>query len=75
MLFRSIAEGKTSQLPMAIEGGRRHGMIPLSDSLVGLVHNGIVDAREAYRHASDRAGLVAAFKRQGIDTSFLEKLA
>ena len=70
-----IAEGKTSQLPMAIEGGRRHGMIPLSDSLVGLVHNGIVDAREAYRHASDRAGLVAAFKRQGIDTSFLEKLA
>jgi len=70
-----IAEGKTSQLAMAIEGGRRHGMIPLSDSLVGLVHHGLVDAREAYRHASDRAGLLAAFKRQGIDTSFVEKLA
>src|SRR5436190_2017418 len=70
-----IAEGKTSQLPMAIEGGRRHGMMPLSDSLVGLVHHGRVDAREAYRHASDRAGLIAAFKRQGIDTSFVEKLA
>jgi twitching motility protein PilT len=70
-----IAEGKTSQLPMAIEGGRRHGMMPLSDALVGLVHNGLVDAREAYRHASDRAGLLAAFKRQGIDTSFVEKLA
>jgi len=70
-----IAEGKTSQLPMAIEGGRRHGMMPLSDALVGLVHHGLVDAREAYRHASDRAGLLAAFKRQGIDTSFAEKLA
>jgi Tfp pilus assembly pilus retraction ATPase PilT len=70
-----IAEGKTSQLPMAIEGGRRHGMMPLSDALVGLVHHGLVDAREAYRHASDRAGLLAAFKRTGIDTSFAEKLA
>lgn len=70
-----IAEGKTSQLPMAIEGGRRHGMMPLSDALVGLVHNGVVDAREAYRHASDRGDLLAAFKRQGIDTSFVEKLA
>jgi len=70
-----IAEGKTSQLPMAIEGGRRYGMMPLSDALVGLVQNGIVDAREAYRHASDRGGLLAAFKRQGIDTSFIEKLA
>ncbi|HYM22405.1 MAG TPA: ATPase, T2SS/T4P/T4SS family [Vicinamibacterales bacterium] len=70
-----IAEGKTSQLPMAIEGGRRHGMMPLSDALVALVHNGVVDAKEAYRHASDRGGLLAAFKRQGIDTSFAEKLA
>jgi twitching motility protein PilT len=70
-----IAEGKTSQLPMAIEGGRRYGMVPLSDALVGLVHAGAVDAREAYRHASDRGGLLAALKRQGIDTSFAERLA
>ena len=35
-----IAEGKTSQLPMAIEGGRRHGMMPLNDALVGLVQSG-----------------------------------
>jgi len=69
-----IAEGKTSQLPMAIEGGRRHGMMPLSDTLVALVQSGVVDAREAYRHASDRAGLVAALKRQGVDTSELTSL-
>jgi twitching motility protein PilT len=70
-----IAEGKTSQLPMAIEGGRRSGMVPLNDALVALVQQGIVDAREAYRYASDRPGLLAALKRQGVDTSFVERLA
>jgi twitching motility protein PilT len=70
-----IAEGKTSQLPMAIEGGRRHGMLPLSDTLVALVQNGSIGPREAYRHASDRAGLVAALKRQGLDISELSSLS
>jgi twitching motility protein PilT len=70
-----IAEGKTSQLPMAIEGGRRYGMIPLNDALVGLIQQGTVDARDAYRYASDRAGLLAALKRHGLDTSFVERLA
>ena len=70
-----IAEGKTSQLPMAIEGGRRYGMMPLNDALVGLVQQGVVDGREAYRYASDRQGLLAALKHQGLDTSFVERLA
>jgi twitching motility protein PilT len=70
-----IAEGKTSQLPMAIEGGRRYGMMPLNDALVGLVQQGVVDGREAYRYATDRAGLLALLARQGLDTSFVEKLA
>ncbi|HEV3060153.1 MAG TPA: ATPase, T2SS/T4P/T4SS family [Vicinamibacterales bacterium] len=70
-----IAEGKTSQLPMAIEGGRRWGMMPLNDALVGLVQQGTVDGREAYRYASDRQGLLAALKHQGVDTSFVERLA
>lgn len=70
-----IAEGKTSQLPMAIEGGRRYGMMPLNDALVGLVQQGIVDGREAYRYSSDRPGLLATLKRQGIDTSFADRIA
>jgi len=70
-----IAEGKTSQLPMAIEGGRRYGMMPLNDTLVGLVQNGSVDAREAYRRSPDRPGFLAALNRQGLDTSFVERLA
>jgi len=70
-----IAEGKTSQLPMAIEGGRRYGMMPLNDALVGLVQSGAVEAREAYRQSPDRPGFLAALDRQGIDTSFVERLA
>ncbi|HZR26643.1 MAG TPA: ATPase, T2SS/T4P/T4SS family [Vicinamibacterales bacterium] len=69
-----IAEGKTSSLPMAIEGGRRYGMTPFSDSLVTLVQSGVVDIREAYRHADDRGGLLAALKRQGVDTSVIERV-
>ena len=71
----AIAEGKTSQLPMAIEGGRRYGMMPLNDALVGLVQSGTVEAREAYRQTTDRGGLLAALQRHGVDTSFVEKLA
>lgn len=70
-----IAEGKTSQLPMAIDSGRKHGMAALNDALVAFVQGGIVDSREAYRHAADQPGYLAMLKRQGIDTSFVERLA
>ena len=70
-----LAEGKTSQLPLAIEGARAAGMTPLNDALVGFVQSGAVDVREAYRHAADRPGFLALLKRQGLDTSALEKLA
>jgi len=70
-----IAEGKTSQLPMAIEGGRRYGMVPLNDALVGLVQSGAVEAREAYRQSPDRPGFLAALTRHGLDTSFVERFA
>jgi twitching motility protein PilT len=70
----AIAEGKTSQLPMAIEGGRRQGMVPLNDSLVGYVQSGTVDAREAYRRAADRDGFLTLLERHGVDTSAIERL-
>jgi twitching motility protein PilT len=70
-----IAEGRTSQLRMAIEGGRMHGMVPLNDALVGLVQAGSVDLREACLRAADRVGFFASLKRHGIDTSAVERLA
>jgi twitching motility protein PilT len=70
-----IAEGKTSQLPMAIEGGRRHGMMPLNDALVAHVQAGVVEVGEAYRQVSDRPAFLALLKRQGVDTSVIERFA
>jgi twitching motility protein PilT len=70
-----LAEGKTSQLPLAIEGGRPYGMTPLNDALVGYVQTGLVDIREAYYRAADRAGFLALLKRQGLDTSLIERPA
>ena len=70
-----IAEGKTSQLPLALDSGRKYGMVPLNDALVAFVQSGVIDPREAYRHASDRQGFLNLLKREGVDTSFLERLA
>ncbi len=70
-----LADGRTAQLPLAIEGGRRQGMVPLNDALGGFAQSGAVDVREAYRCAADRPGLLALLQRQGIDVSGLERLA
>ncbi|MGE3512342.1 MAG: type IV pilus twitching motility protein PilT, partial [Vicinamibacterales bacterium] len=75
MIASLLAEGRVPQLPLAIEGGRKHGMVPLNDALVGFVQSGAVDVREAYRRAADRASLIDVLKRQGIDTSFVDRLA
>ena len=70
-----IAEGRTSQLPAAIEAGRTQGMLPLNESLAAFVQSGAVDASEAYRHAADRAGLLSTLKRLGLDTAAIERIA
>ena len=70
-----IAEGKTSQLPLVIEGGRKHGMVPLNDALAAFVQSGAVELREAFQRSQDRTGFLATLQRQGIDTSSLERFA
>ena len=70
-----IAEGKVSQLTLALDNGRRHGMVPLTDALVAFVQSGAVDVKEAWRRTGDRASLLKQLKREGIDTSFTERLA
>jgi twitching motility protein PilT len=70
-----VAEGKVSQLPLAIDSGRKYGMVPMNDALLAFVQSGVVDAREAYRKAYDRVAFVEQLRREGIDTSFVERLA
>lgn len=70
-----IAEGRVSQLPLAIDSGRKHGMVPLNDALAAFVQNGVVDVKEAYRKAFERQAFLAVLRREGVDTSFVERLA
>lgn len=70
-----IAEGRISQLPLALDSGRKHGMVPLNDALAGFVQRGIVDVKDAYRKAFERQAFLAVLRREGIDTSFVERLA
>jgi twitching motility protein PilT len=72
---RVIADGLLNQLPLAFESGRRHGMTPFADALVGFVQSGVVDIREVFRKTPDRDRLLAGLKREGIDTSIVERLA
>ena len=74
-VMRVISDGSSGQLQAALEGGRKHGMVPLTDALVELVNSGVVDVREAFRKSPDRDRLLAGLKREGIDTSVVERLA
>jgi twitching motility protein PilT len=75
LVSRLITEGQLNDLPAALESGRKYGMAPLSDVLVGLVQRGVVDVREAYRKSGDRERLLTGLRSAGVDTSFVERLA
>jgi twitching motility protein PilT len=70
-----IVDGTMSQLPVAIEAGRRLGMRTMIDALGALVRDGNIDAAEACRRAPDRAALIVALRRDGVDVSDLERRA
>ena len=50
-------------------------MVPLTDALVAFIQSGVIDVREAWRKSSNRASLLKQLKREGIDTSVIERLA
>jgi twitching motility protein PilT len=70
-----IVDGTCSQVPVAIESGRRLGMRTLTDSLAALVRDGVIEADEAMRAAPDRRVLLAALRQEGVDVSELERRA
>ena len=61
---RVISEDQLGQLPLALESGRKHGMVSFTDALVDLVRSGTVDVREAFRKTPDRDRLLEHLKRQ-----------
>lgn len=70
----SIQQGEPSGLAAALEEASHRGL-RLNDSLAALVKDGTVHGAEAYRRTPDRPGLISTLAREGIDTSFAERLA
>ncbi|TAJ16542.1 MAG: type IV pilus twitching motility protein PilT [Planctomycetota bacterium] len=62
----NVREGKTHQIPSAMQIGGKLGMKLLNDSLLDLVKNGTVDAAEAYIKAVNKDDMMAKFNENGI---------
>jgi len=62
----NIRDGKTYQMPTAIQTGHSVGMRTFTDSLFNLVKDGIITPREAYLQAVDKISLEQKLASSGI---------
>lgn len=70
-----ILNGAIEQLAIAIESGRSQGMKTMVDSLGALVRDAVVEIGDACGCAPDRAALISALERDGIDVTGVERRA
>jgi twitching motility protein PilT len=61
-----IREGKTFQIPSAMQTGKNHGMVMLNDALFEHVQNGLVEPMDAYIKSVDKTGFEAMLSRGGF---------
>jgi twitching motility protein PilT len=61
-----IREGKTFQIPSAMQTGKVHGMVMLNDALFEHVKSGLVEPRDAYIKAVDKPGFETLLTRGGF---------
>ena len=61
-----IREGKTFQIPSAMQTGRNRGMVMLNDAIFEHVQNGTVEPRDAYLKAVDKTGFETMLERGGF---------
>jgi twitching motility protein PilT len=64
-----IREGKSHQIPMAMQTGRKLGMQELGGALLDLVREGIVTPEEALSKAVEREPLAKELARHGLMTA------
>jgi twitching motility protein PilT len=63
----NIREGKTHQIPSAMQTGRKVGMCTFADDLLSLVKRGVITPEEAYNNAIDKAYLQKKFDEEKIE--------
>jgi twitching motility protein PilT len=62
-----IRDGKTFQIPSAMQVGRGRGMMLINESLSTLVSKQTVDPAEAYLKSVDRDDLLKRFEKLGVE--------
>jgi twitching motility protein PilT len=67
----TIRDGKSFQIPSAMQIGGAQGMVLLNDALAKLVKDGVVEPQQAYDKAVDKDELSARLKKMGLDVSQL----
>ena len=66
-----IREGKTFQIPSIMQTSKKMGMVTMNDSLMRLVKEGAVEAKEAWMKSHEKTGLIGLFKSNGIKVDFV----
>ena len=66
-----IREAKIFQIPSIMQTGKKYGMCMMNEAFTDLVKKKVVEPQEAYAKAVEKAGLLAMFKKAGIDTSWV----
>ena len=61
-----IREGKTFQIPSAMQTGKNHGMVMLNDALFEHVQAGRVEPLDAYIKSVDKTGFETMLTRSGF---------
>ncbi len=65
-----IREAKIYQIPSMMQTGKKYGMQQMADAMLDLVKKKLVEPQDAFAKAIDKAGLLTAFKKANIDTSW-----
>ena len=65
-ISNNIREGKTYQIPSAMQTGGRQGMVLLNDALAKLVTDGTVAVQEAFTKAIDKEGFALKLRGAGL---------
>lgn len=69
-----LADGRTAQLPAAPKGDVHRACTRCTRRLPRTSRAGTIDAGSAYGAAVDKAALLDALERRGVDVSGLERL-
>ena len=70
-----IREGKTFQIPSAMQVGKSLGMQTINDAVIDLVKGGVVEPQEAYDRAIARKEMALLLTRSGFKGPWSEEKA